>query len=148
VAIAKGAMKMIHQLLVGHFDVSVRSFRPKVIKSIEVDRVQAILAAYCDKEGDGTPRMAQTVEQATGKAGAWLGRIGGEDVHLKGGYLVCPWFSAGINQISIRFICDLRELLGVQIYGPDDGRFFTGVELALEEAKLPAATSVKKKLET
>jgi hypothetical protein len=42
----------------------------------------------------------------------------------------------------------LVEVLGVQIFGSDDGRFFTGVELALEEARLPVATSVKKKLET
>ena len=140
---------MIHQLLVGHFDESVRSFRPKVIKSLELDKVQAILASYCDKECDGTLRMAQTVERPTGKAGAWLGRIGGEDVHLKGGYLVCPWLGAGINQISVRFICDLRDSLGIQIYGPDDGRFFTGQELGIGEAKIPVATSVKnKKLET
>ncbi|HEV3387339.1 MAG TPA: hypothetical protein VG097_21145 [Gemmata sp.] len=93
--------------------------------------------------------MAQTVEQPTGKAGAWLGRIEGEDVHLKGGYLVCPWLSAGINQISVKFICELRDSLGIQIYGPDDGRFFTGQELDLGEAKFPAATSVNnKKLET
>jgi hypothetical protein len=134
---------MIHQLLVGHFDVSVRSFSPKVIKSLEIDKVQAILASYCDKECDGTLRMAQTVEQPTDKAGSWLGRIGGEDVHLKGGYLVCPWLSAGINQISVRFICELRDSLGIQIYGPDDGRFFTGQELGLGEMQFPVGASVK-----
>jgi|SRR5579872_2214285 len=140
---------MIHQLLVGHLDVGVRSFRPKVIKSLEIDKVKAILASYCDRECDGSLSMAQTVERPVGKAGVWLGRIGGEDLHLKGGYLVCPWISAGVNHLSVRFICELRDSLGIQIYGPDDGRFFTGQELDLGEAKFPVATSAKnKKLET
>jgi hypothetical protein len=140
---------MIHQLFVAHFDVSIRSFRPKVEKSIALDKVQSILTAYCDKEPDGTLRIAEIVEQPTRTAGAWLGRVGGEDVHLKGGYLVCPWLGAGINQISVKFILHLHETLGVQIYDPGDGRFFSREELVSGETTHAVATSGKnKKLET
>jgi hypothetical protein len=66
-------------------------------------------------------------------AGKWLGRIGREDVHAKAGYLICPWLSGGVNKCSVRFICQLYDNLGVQIYEPGDARYFSPVTLAEAE---------------
>ncbi len=99
---------MKHPLFVGHFDVNVRSFRPKVTKPIDLEKVHAVLLAHCDKEADGTPMAAELVEEVAlpAAAGKWLGQIGQEDVHAKAGYLICPWLSGGVNKESVRFICN------------------------------------------
>jgi hypothetical protein len=120
---------MKHPLYVGHFDVSVRSFRPKVNKPIELNKVHTILAAYCDKV-DGTLAMAALADESAGFEDGWLGRIEQEDVKFKAGYLICPWLGAGINEKSVRFICELQASLGVQIYDPGDARYFSPEELA------------------
>jgi hypothetical protein len=126
---------MKHSLFVGHFDMNVRSFRPKVTKPIDLGKVRAILLAHCDKDADGTPIVAELVEQAPlpGNAGTWFGRIGREDVHAKAGYLICPWLSGGVNKESVRFICDLHACLGVQVYEPGDARYFSPETLAEAE---------------
>lgn len=118
---------MKHQLFVGHFDVSVRSFRPKVTKPIDLAKVRALLLAHCDKEADGTPIVADLSKEVPlpAAAGQWLGRIGQEDVHIKAGYLICPWLSGGVNKESTRFICELHAFLGVQIYEPGDARYLS-----------------------
>ena len=76
---------MIHPLFVGHFDETVRSFRPKVTRPIDLEKVRPILLAHCDRETDGTPITAELDEEVTlpAAAGKWLGRIGQEDVHAK-----------------------------------------------------------------
>ena len=126
---------MKHPLFVGHFDVGVRSYRPRVTKPLELDKVRAILLEHCDKEADGTPIVAELGEQEDlpATAGMWLGRIEQEDVHVKAGYLICPWLSGGVNKRSMEFICQLHSSLGVQIYEPDDARFFSPETLAKAE---------------
>jgi hypothetical protein len=123
---------MKHPLFVGYFDVSARSYRPRVAKPINLDQVRAILLDHCDKEIDGTPIVAELGEEADlpEGAGKWLGRIAQEDVHVKAGYLICPWLSGDVNQRSIQFICELHESLGVQIYEPDDATYLSPETLA------------------
>jgi hypothetical protein len=134
---------MTHSLFLGYFDVSVRSFRPMVIKPIDLERVRAILAAYCDKNADRTLAMADSAEEAAESEGGWLGRIGQEDVQVKDGYLICPWLSAGINQASVGFICTLQASLGMQIYEPGDARFFSPESLAEAERELSQSGTKK-----
>jgi hypothetical protein len=123
---------MKHPLFVGHFDTTVRSYKPKVTKPITLASARTILAHYCDKTADGAPLLADSDESVISEGG-WLGRIGREDVHFKAGYLICPWLSGGINNGSLKFIRELQASLGVQIYEPGDARFMS-VE-ALEEAE-------------
>lgn len=118
---------MKHPLFVGHFDTTVRSFRPKVTKPINLDRVRSILLAHCDKDADGMPIAAGLTQEIArpAVAGEWLGRIGHEDVHFKAGYLICPWLSAGINAESAKFVSQLHSTLGVQIFEPGDARYYS-----------------------
>lgn len=140
---------MKHPLFVGHFDVSVRSYRPRVTKPIDLDKVRAILLDHCDKEADGTPIVAELggESELLAAAGEWLGRIEQEDVHVKAGYLICPWLSGDINNGSVRFICELYASLGVQIYEPDDARYYSPETLAEAEREF-YGDSCQKRLKT
>lgn len=126
---------MKHPLYVGHFDMSVRSSRPKVTKPIDLEEVRALLLGHCDKRPDGSPMAAELDEAAAvpEPGWTWLGRIRAEDVHTKAGYLICPWLSAGINRESVGLILELHARLGVQIYEPDDARYFSPETLAEAE---------------
>jgi hypothetical protein len=140
---------MKHPLFVGHFDVSVRSYRPRVTKPINLEKVRAILLDHCDKEADGTPIVAELAEELDlpEGAGRWLGRIEQEDVHVKGGYLICPWLSGGVNQRSTRFICELHASLGVQIYEPDDATYFSPETLTEAGREFSGSSGTQKETE-
>ncbi len=52
--------------------------------------------------------LGEEEDLPTGR-GTWLGRIEEEDVHIKAGYLICPWLSGNVNKRSVKFICELAE---------------------------------------
>lgn len=133
---------MKHPLFIGHFDVNVRSIRPRVTKPIDLEKVLAVLLTHCDREADGTPMVAEMTEEVAlpVAAGMWLGRIGQEDVHAKAGYLVCPWLSGGVNKKSIMLIFELYDKLGVQIYEPGDERYFSPETLAETDREFRGGT--------
>lgn len=128
---------MHHALFVGHFDTSALSFKTKVTKALDLKAVEEILRQYCDRRPDGSPfliqRTAEDLSADWAVHGVSLGRIGNESVLFKGGYLICPWLGPVWNRISVRFVCNLHDSLGLSIYVPDDARFVTPHELLEEE---------------
>jgi hypothetical protein len=55
--------------------------------------------------------------------------VGGEDVQLQEGYLLCPWLGIGFNQKALTLVARLYQQLGCQIYEPGDGVFYTPEQL-------------------
>lgn len=127
---------MKHPVFVGHFDVAVRSFKPRVIRSLDMEHVLEIFRRYCDVDAAGHPIMAATREEfetaSAPQFGQFVGQIGKETLLFKDGYLVCPWLD--LNAASINFITELQEKLGVHIFEPGDGRYLTAQQL-LNEAE-------------
>jgi len=137
---------MNHPLFVGHFDETVRSFKPKLKKRIDPNLVRNILIKYCDKGSDGEPIVNNTFEDSESRFGQDLGKINHESVVLRDGYLQCPWISSAINSASVTFIADLYLTLGVQIYDPGDGVYFSPEKLAEIERNYYQAPDIKPKL--
>src|SRR5258706_12773169 len=115
-------MFMLHPLYVGHFDPDVPSFRSKVSKPLDMDRVREILIKYCDEEPGGSPMIAAPNDPSAkvNDRWEWVGEIGSQSVLLsKEGYLQCIWL--GGNEATVRFARELSDSLGAQIYD-ENGR--------------------------
>jgi hypothetical protein len=120
---------MNHPLFVGHFNSMAPGDKLQVREPLSASDLRPILLETCDRRPDGS-RWVSADPAADDAAGPTpVGRIGGEDLLLKSGYLICPWLGTGINERSLLLVCRLHAELGCHIYEPGDGRFYSPDEL-------------------
>jgi hypothetical protein len=123
---------MKHPLYVGYFEPNGRPGKLQVSRPLDLGTLYPLLSETCDQQ-EGSPLLSAN-PISTGDSGSqWVGRIGGEDLYLKNGYLICPWLGAGFNQKSLSLVSRLFSEMGCTIYDPGDGVFYTPEELRLIE---------------
>jgi len=96
--------------------------------------LRSFLLEACDPGADGSGWLAADLEDNATSAPFPIGRIGGEDLLFKNGYLICPWLGVGFNKKSLALVSRLFHELGCRIYEPGDGVFYEPEQLrSLEE---------------
>jgi hypothetical protein len=135
---------MKHPLIVGHFDQQYAPGTLQVTKPLSFGELRTFLLQACDRRSDDTPWLVNDLEEDVTSAPTPICRLGGEDVLLKNGCLICPWLTIGFNKKSLTLISRRYQELGCQIYEPGDGTSYTPEQLlSLEEEfyRLPPARS-------
>lgn len=126
---------MKHDLFVGHFDRSVKSYIPRVIKPLDVAKVIAVFRTIGNMDAEFAEEYLDTLPSRIHSGYPEPVGYVGHSVIIWGkrGYLQCPWLNPGIVWESFAFIVALVEELGVDVWCPDDERFFSIDDLRPDE---------------
>ena len=119
---------MIHNLLIGHFDKSVRSTMPIVTRPIDIEIAKDVLSKYQNEDADNHAAFNEFEDDPllADRFGVELGKIDFRPVIHKRGYLICPWLD---GPQSDKFIRELQSALDVDLFEEGDCRFLSPPEL-------------------
>jgi hypothetical protein len=97
---------------------------------VDIGAAVRLLAEFCDRADDGTPRIRTHDEPPLPGGILRLGHVEEEAIFYKDGFLICPWFGrTEYNKSSIGFMIKLANELGCVLYSPGEGTFMSVADL-------------------
>jgi hypothetical protein len=112
-------LTMLHNLTIGHLDTDAieRERRVRMLRPLEMEPVNRLLAELGGKDGEGRPMLDK------GK------------VEIKDGYIICPWRIGGYrNRVAEQFATRLQEETGCVLADREHSRIVDAAQFAESEA--------------